>query len=109
MLQLTYLIIDDSDVGEKALEKLSEAGFNGTVVPSTSLKHVLKNNKEMPLFISLSHLDSNNFCEKTCVFILAEKERAKEISTIVRNITKDFTLCKGAIISLPVEYYEGSF
>lgn len=109
MLQLTFIIINDNDIGEQALKELGKAGFNGTVVPSTSLKHVLHDNKEMPMFISLSHLESSEYKNNTCVFILAEKERAKEISTIIRSLTDDFKKCKGAIISLPVEYYEGSF
>lgn len=109
MLQLTFIILDDNDLAEKALKELDAKGFNGTVVPSTSLKHALKDNKEMPLFISLSHLDSSEYANNTCMFILAEKERAKEISTIIRSLTDDFKKCKGAIISLPVEYYEGSF
>ncbi len=111
MKHLMFIILNSDDIAEKAMEKLTEAGFNGTVIPSSSLRHVLSEEKEedIPFFVNLNHLEKIHYKSSKTFFALIDEEKIEAVKTIIRDCTDDFKKCKGAMFTIPVDSFEGSF
>lgn len=109
MKQLITAVLDDHVITEEILSTLSKAGFNGTVIPSTSLKHTLENGGEIPLFMNLAHFESDRFENNTTLEIIVEENKVEEVMSIIREKTEGFTACKGGMYVLPLTRFEGSF
>lgn len=109
MKHLIKAVLDDHVVTEEILTTLSKAGFNGTVIPSTSLKHTLENGGEIPMFMNLAHFESDRFENNTTLEIIVEENKVEEVCSIIREKTKGFTACKGGMFVIPLPKFEGSF
>ncbi len=109
MKHLIFVILEHSHAAEETLVKLSKMGYNGTVIPSTSLKHTLENDGEVPMFINLSLLEHGKFENNTTLYIVAEEEQVENVLDIIRTTTKHFKRCRGGMFVVPLESYEGSF
>ena len=109
MKHLIKAVLDDHVVTEEILTTLSKAGFNGTVIPSTSLKHTLENGGEIPMFMNLAHFESDRFENNTTLEIIIEENKVEEVCSIIREKTKGFTVCKGGMFVIPLPKFEGSF
>lgn len=109
MKKLIFAVFENKHGSEEVLTELSHAGFNGTVIPSTSLRHTLLSGGEVPMFFTAAHLDVDKFENNTSLFLIVEEEKVPEVRKIIREITEDFTAAKGAMVVIPLEEYEGSF
>ena len=109
MKNLIFAIIEKHTISEEVLESLSKAGYNGTVVPSTSLKHAILDHGEAPMFFNLSHLDEESFENNTTLFIVVDEEKTENVLNIIREHTKNFTLSHGGMFVTPLTSFEGSF
>lgn len=109
MKHLIIAIMDDRHVAEEVLSSLSKSGYNGSVISSTSLKHTLENGGEIPMFVNLANFESDRLENNTTLNILVEENIIDDVLDIIREKTKSFTLCKGAMFVVPVERFEGSF
>jgi hypothetical protein len=95
---------------EKLLSNLSADGYNGTVIASSSIKHLLYDkNEDVPAFISLSKLNENNFVANTTLYVVVEEEKLAKLKADIRDYTSDFKKIKGGMFVLPVVDFEGSF
>ena len=75
-----------------------------------SLKHVLDDaNEDLPSFISLSHIQSNNLTANTTIYFILDDNALKEVKAKIREFTKEFKSTKGGMFAIPLESYEGSF
>ena len=109
MKHLIFAVINRHDITEITLEKLSEAGFNGTVIASSSLRKTIANGGEIPMFFSLAHVENSKYEGNTTLYIVTEEEKVDEVLEIIRESTKHFTLSDGGMFVVPLEKFEGSF
>lgn len=109
MKHLIIAIMDDHRVAEEVLATLSKAGYNGSVIPSTSLKHSLENGGEIPMFVNLASFESDKLENNTTLNIVIDEEKVDEVMAIIREKTEGFSLCKGAMFVVPLEKFEGRF
>lgn len=109
MKHLVVAVLENHIVTEEILSTLSHAGYNGTVIPSTSLKHTLESGGEIPMFVNLAHFESDRFENNTTLEIVVEDNEVEEVLDIIRDKTEHFTECKGGMYVIPLERFEGSF
>lgn len=109
MKHFIYIIIDDHHISEDILSSLSKNGYNGSVFPSTSLKHTLENNGDIPLFINLSTIEKNKFENNTTITLVVDESQIEEVLNIVKDKTANFTKARGCSFVLPLEKFIGSF
>ena len=111
MKKALFIILEDNDIASSLMHELAKHEFNGIVIPTTSLKHILHSeNSDTPLFITLNMLYKNNaFEENTTIISIVDEEKLDSIQKVVREITANFTLVKGAVFSIDIKNYEGSF
>lgn len=110
MKHLLFVVLENKKETHDLIRSLSNNGINGTVLSSTSLKHVIHDEEEdTPSFFSLAHISENKFVHNTTIYFLLEDSELEEVKKEVRSFTKDFTSVKGGMFSSPVESYEGSF
>jgi len=109
MKNLIFAVINRHDVTEVVLEKLSDAGFNGTVIASSSLRKTIANGGEIPMFLNLSNVENPKYEGNTTLYIVTEEEKVDEVLNIIRNGTDNFTLSDGGMFVLPLKKFEGSF
>ena len=110
MKHLLFVVLDNKKETHDLIHKLSELGFNGTVLSSTSLKHVIHDEEEdTPSFFSLAHLSENKFVHNTTIYFILEDNELKEVQETIRDFTKNFSIVKGGMFATPIESYEGSF
>lgn len=109
MKHLIFAVINRHDITEDTLEALSDAGYNGTVIASSSLRKTLANNGEIPMFVNLVNVDEARYEGNTTLFIVVDEEQVEDVLSIIRKCTKNFTLSDGGMFVLPLEKFEGSF
>ncbi len=109
MKHLLFAVFENSDAAREVIHKLAESGFNGTVLASTSLRHIWHSLDENETFITLRHLEKMQFEDNTTFYTLLEEKELEEALEIIRKHTDHFKKVKGGMFVLPVERYEGSF
>jgi hypothetical protein len=110
MKVLLFAVLENGDQTEKLLTVLSRDGYNGTVIPTSSLKHVLMGrHEEEPAFLSLSALADNTFEGNTTLYIVVDQEKLEKLQNDIRKYTDRFKKVKGGMFVVPVETFEGSF
>lgn len=110
MKHLLFAILENTKETHDLIHELSKLGYNGTVMATKSLKHVLQDeNEDLPSFISLSHLQSNNLQANTTIYFILDDEALEEVKSKIREFTKEFKATKGGMFAIPLESYEGSF
>lgn len=109
MKHLIFAVINRHDITEDTLEALSDKGYNGTVIASSSLRKTLANGGEIPMFLNLSTVEENRYEGNTTIYIVVDEEKVDEVLDTIRKSTKNFTLSDGGMFVLPLERFEGSF
>ena len=110
MKHLLFMTLENTKETHDLIHNLSKIGYNGTVLSSTSLKHILQDeNEDVPSFFSLAHIHENKFVQNTTIYFILEDEEVEEIKAEIRKATNNFTTTKGGMFTAPLESYEGSF
>lgn len=110
MKHLLFVVLENKKETNDLIFKLEKLGFNGTVLSSTSLKHVIHDEEEDTLsFFSLAHLSEGKFVHNTTIYFILDDNKLDEVKNIVREFTKQFTIVKGGMFATPIDSYEGSF
>lgn len=110
MKHLLFTILENTKETHDLIHHLSNIGYNGTVLSSTSLKHILHDeNEDVPSFFSLAHIHENKFVQNTTIYFILEDDELEEVKSEIRKYTNNFTNTKGGMFALPIESYEGSF
>ena len=110
MKHLLFVVLENKTATEDVIHKLSEKGFNGTILSSTSVhNYMLDEEEDVPSFFSLAHLGENKFVHNTTLYFILEDDKLAEVQQIIREITVNFTKVKGGMFKTPIESFEGSF
>lgn len=109
MKHLIFAVINRHDVTEETLEALSDAGFNGTVITSSSLRKTIANGGEVPMFVSLASVEHPRYEGNTTIYIVTDEEKVEEVKNIIRKHTENFEKSDGGMFVVPLESFEGSF
>lgn len=110
MKHLLFVVLENKKETNDLIRELEEEGFNGTVLSSTSLKHVIHDEEEDTLsFVSLAHLSEEKFVHNTTIYFILEDEKLAKVQEVIRKLTNKFSLIKGGMFATPIESYEGSF
>lgn len=110
MKHLLFVVLENKKETHDLIRNLSNNGFNGTVLSSTSLNHVIHDEDEdTPSFFSLAHISENKFVHNTTIYFILEEKELKEVQTLIREYTENFKKVKGGMFTTPVESFEGSF
>lgn len=110
MKHLLFVVLENSKETSDIIHEISHHGYNGTIISSTSLHHILEDEKEDALhFISLSHLSPEYLVQNTTIYFLLDDDKVREVQEIIRELTHGFTTTKGGMFTTPIDSYEGSF
>lgn len=110
MKYLLFVVLENTNETSDLIKELSLKGINGTVMASTSLKHVFEDEREDALqFVSLSHIDQHKLTQNTTVYFILDEKNIEEVKQIIREKTGNFTNTKGGMFTSPLESFEGSF
>ena len=110
MKHLLFVVLENTNQTSSLIKELSGKGINGTVMSSTSLKHVFEDEREDTLqFVSLSHVDQHRLTENTTIYFILEEKEIENVKKLVREKTNNFTNTKGGMFTTPLESFEGSF
>ena len=103
-----HLVLKSGPQAVHTLEVLRQAGFNGTVIGSDSVRTALEDLPEEHHFFNLRHYEKGKASESiVCLFLLSE-ERLEQAKAIIRETTGNFSSIKGAMYTQFVDGYEGS-
>ena len=108
MKVLFFAVLERGTASDLLLKDLSVKGYNGTLIKTESLKHVLKG-QEGSAFISLSELAENTPDTNYSMFFIIDDSRIPEIKKEFRDFTADFGKVHGAMFVIPIADFEGSF
>lgn len=110
MEYLLFVVLENTNHTSNLIKELSLRGINGTVMASTSLKHVFEDEHEDTLqFVSLSHIDQHKLTQNTTIYFILDEKNIEEVKQIIREKTDNFTNTKGGMFVTPLESFEGSF
>ena len=110
MKHLLFVTLENTKETHDLIHHLSNLGYNGTVLSSSSLKHILHDeNEDVPSFFSLAHIHENKFVQNTTIYFLLEDRELVEVKSEVRKATDNFKNTKGGMFATVLESYEGSF
>lgn len=110
MKHLLFITLENTKETYDLIHHLSNLGYNGTVLSSSSLKHILHDeNEDVPSFFSLAHLHENKFVQNTTIYFILEDKELSEVKSEVRIATDDFKNTKGGMFTTVLDSYEGSF
>lgn len=110
MKYLLFVVLENNLKTVELIHELSQKGYNGTVMASSSLKHMLEGEQEDTLhFVSLSHLHPENLSQNTTVYFILDENKVEEVKQLVREKTNQFKNTKGGMFTTPLESFEGSF
>ena len=110
MKQLLFVVLENKPETEEVIHELSNRGFNGTILSSTSVHNfMLDEEDDVPSFFSLAHISEKKFVHNTTLYFILEEDKLAEVQQIIRDITKCFTKVKGGMFKTPISSFEGSF
>ena len=109
MKKLLFAILDHVPATEELLRRLSEKGYNGTVIPTSGLHHILpKFDDDMsgaiPLAAMVDDLPSGNLT----LFITIDEDKLDDLKKMIREATYSFKSIKGGMFVLQSTDNEGS-
>ena len=110
MKHLLFTTLENTKETHDLIHHLSNLGYNGTVLSSTSLKHILQDeNEDVPSFFSLAHVHENKFVQNTTIYFILEDDELEEVKTEIKKATNNFKSTSGGMFAAKLESYEGSF
>ena len=109
MKVMLYAVLDHVAETEQLLRTLSIKGYNGTVIPTSGLHHVLPKFKDQSAAISLAMMVDDLPEGNITLFIVIDEEKVDDLKQEIRMATHNFTYVKGGMVVLPLLSYEGSF
>lgn len=110
MKHLLFTTLENTKETHDLIHHLSKLGYNGTVLSSSSLKHILMDEEEdVPSFFSLAHVHENKFVQNTTIYFILEEDELEEVKNEIRKATNNFTTTKGGMFATKLDSFEGSF
>ena len=108
MKRLVYLVLKQTPNAFGILESVRGKGYNGTIMSTESLRHLVEDPLEERSFINLRHLEQFQTQESLMCLFIVEENRLSDLKATIRTATDGFKAIKGFMFSRPIEDYEGS-
>lgn len=109
MKTLLFVILDHVGATEELLQKLSKEGYNGTVISTTGMHHVLPKLEDQSVSVSLSTIVDGLPSGNLTLFIIIDSDKLELLKAEIREATGEFKLIQGGMFSLPLLDVEGNF
>ena len=109
MKVMLYVVLDHVAETEQLLRTLSKKGYNGTVIPTTGLHHVLPKFSDGSTAISLATMVDDLPEGNITLFMIIDDDKVDALKDEIRKATHDFTYVAGGMFVLPLISWEGSF
>lgn len=109
MKHMLFTILEVCSKTDTLLHALSKYGVNGTIMPSTSLKHAILQGNETPTFVTLRHLMPTKFEDTTALVMIVDEEQLEDLKNEIRKISNNFKDIHGCMFSKKIDEFEGSF
>jgi hypothetical protein len=108
MKVLFFAVLEKGAASDELLKDLQIKGYNGTLIRTESLKHVLQD-QNGGAYVSLSELAETTADTNNSMFFIIDEKRVDDIENDFRKFTANFTKCHGCMFTIPVENFVGSF
>ena len=108
MKKVLYVVLKNTPKAYETLEELKEKGFNGTLIGSNSLRHMMEYYPEEHNFLNLRQLENTDISESILCMFVWEEDVIETIKEEIRKHTNNFTDIRGFMFSKVAEDYEGS-
>jgi uncharacterized protein YaaQ len=110
MKVMLFAILDHVGATEELLRDLSKEGYNGTVIDTVGMHHVLpKFTEKGSAAVSLANLVDDLPKGNLTLFIIIEEEKLETLKNKIREATGNFSDVKGGMFVLPLVSVEGTF
>lgn len=110
MKVMLFAILDHVPATEELLRRLSKEGYNGTVIDTVGMHHVLpKFTDSGSTAVSLANLVDDLPKGNLTIFIVIDEEKLNGLKEEIRDATGNFTEVKGGMFVLPLASVEGTF
>lgn len=92
------------------IKNLSEKGYNGAIIPSSSFTSALLSaGEDEPTTMNLLDLSRGVSHGNPTFMTLVEEDKLDEVKNIINDYTEHFHKVKGGMFGLPLSFFEGSF
>ena len=110
MKYMLWTVFEDSKATQDLLRSLLQGGYNGTMMGASSVNHTYSQNQKakQPMF-SLSDYAEGVKEPNLAVTFVVDEEKLEDLKTLIHEGTEGFKKIHGAMMVLPIAYYEGSF
>jgi len=108
MKSLLYLILKNTNTAYETLEHVKDAGFNGTIINTDSVRRAVLDFPEEHHFFSLRDFEKERHDESVLCIFVVDNDKLEELKSIIRQYTDQFNKIKGGMFSRPLDDYEGS-
>ncbi|OPZ37507.1 MAG: hypothetical protein BWY98_00096 [Tenericutes bacterium ADurb.BinA155] len=109
MKVMLYALLDNGAGTETLLRDLSEKGFNGTVLPASSVHHVLHHGNPGTAVFSLADYAEDVKGPSLMAIFVLDKKKLPELQGVIRAYTENFKKIHGGMFVVAIDEMEGSF
>lgn len=109
MKVMLFAILDRLDATEELIRSLSKEGYNGTVISTTDIKHILPQLTGGGVSVSLSMLADDLPSGNVTLFIIIDEDKLEDLKQEIRDATGNWTKAGGGMFVLPLLSFEGTF
>ncbi|MGM9813670.1 MAG: hypothetical protein ACI32C_02000 [Candidatus Enteromonas sp.] len=108
MKQLLFCILDNNPKAAHLLRSLSKDGYNGTVMNTVGMHHVLPDIHGHGTAISLSSMVDDLPEGNITLFIIIDEDKLGGLKERIRELTNHFEDIPGGMFVLPLSSVEGN-
>lgn len=109
---LLFAVLERGEATDVLYSAIIRDGYNGTIIKTQSLKHVLNNpNLDNPAVLSLSQIaeETHSSGQNSTMFVIVDEDKLAKLQKDIREHTENFTKIHGAMFTVPIDSFEGSF
>lgn len=109
MKVMLFAILDRVEATEELIRRLSKEGYNGTVLSSDSIKHIVPKLQGEGASVSLSMLTDDLPHGNISLFLIIDEAKLDKLKEEIRKATGNWSKAKGGMFVLPLLSIEGTF
>lgn len=109
MKVLFIAILDKNECEQELFSRLMQKGYNGTLIPTTSIKHALLGSgvEPVPIFAGLRHVVETTENANSTLFIVIDLDSMEEVKSIINDVTDNLAHHAGMMFAVPLIMFEG--
>jgi hypothetical protein len=112
MKMMLFAVLERGRDTDALYSTLIADGYNGTLIKTQSLKHVLQNedlSKAAALSLSEIAEDTHEPGQNSTMFLIVDQEKLPRLQEDIRRLSGNFKKIHGAMFVVPIQGFEGSF